>query len=183
MANVLPIKDRKICKRNYWWRLFITSSVMVTAVVTVGIVALIPSYIAAKAEFVVITQYSGLQDEVRSADALDTAVLSARLVNVQIDELTKAVDTSAARAIDLVMRDWSIHADNIIISGFAYGVTEEKGNTVSTLRVSGEALDRAMLNAFVQTLRSDPALLEVSFPISDLAGGGTLDFSLVVKFR
>ncbi len=183
MANVLPIKDRRIFRRNYWLRLFVTSSVMITSAITVGIVALVPSYISAKAELAETTQYSELQDDVRVADTIGTSMVSARLANVQISELTNALDTSADRAIDLVMRDWSIHADNVIISGFTYAVIEEKEVTVSTLRVSGEALDRATLNAFVQTLRSDPALLEVSFPISDLAGGGTLDFSLVVKFK
>ena len=158
---------------------------MITATMTIGSVSLIPAYLSAKAQLVEVTRYNQLQGETRDADKRDTAVQTARLVNVQVEELSKADSVSATHTIELLMRDWETHAQNIIIVGFDYSSFKEEGEeeTVQQLRVSGEARDRATLNAFVQTLRADSIFSNVSFPVSDLAGGGTLDFSLIVQLR
>jgi len=156
---------------------------MVTASFTIGLVSLVPAHFSSNEKLAEVTRYNQLQGQTREADKLDTAVQTARLVNVQIAELERAESASATHSIELVMRDWEVHAQDIIISGLTYDFKVEKKDTIPQLRVSGEARDRASLNAFVQTLRSDSAFSNVSFPVSDLAGGGTLDFSLVVQFK
>ena len=176
MANVLPVTDRMKLRRSYWLRLFITFAFMVVAAATVGFVSLVPAYFTAKTELAEAEQYQEIQNETRDVGKNDTAVLTARFVNAQTTEALKTDTLSAADAMHLVIPNWEQHARDIIISGFSY----ELKNEMPSLRISGEARDRASLNAFVQTLRSDDAFVDVSFPVSDLVGGDVVTFSITL---
>ncbi len=182
MANVLPVQDRVSLRRNYWLRLVVTFTFVMTAAMTIGIVSLIPAYLSGRAELNEAMRYQQLQEETREVAKQDTAVQTARLVNTQVEELLKSERTSATLAISHIMRNWEVYAEDIIISGFSFALVEGKEMTPE-LRVSGEARDRTALNSFVQTLRTDSTFRKVSFPVSDLAGEGTVDFSLVVQFK
>lgn len=183
MANVLPVKDRKALAHSYWLRLAITAAFLTTAAMTIGTVSLIPSYLAARTEFAEVMRYQEVQGDTREAAKNDTAVQTARVVNSQI-ATARAMEeiTSPAQAIQYVMRDWEVHAEHIIISGFTYSLVQDKKETTPQLRVSGEARSRSALNGFVQTLRANSLFSTVTFPVSDLAGEGVVDFSLTVQF-
>lgn len=175
MANVLPLQDRKTLRRNYWLRFTITFAFLVTAVMTVGTVSLFPAYFLARGEATEATRYLSLQEEARDITKRDSAVTIARFVDTQIMELTKNETVRASDAIHIVLRDWSVHAEEIVITNFYF---ENKDK--SELRLSGVAQDRAALNSFVQTLRADTRFSQVSFPVSDLAREGIVDFSLTL---
>lgn len=163
-------------------RVATTTSFALAIAISIGAVSLVPAYLLAHAELNEVTRYQELQGETREAAKRDTALQTTRLVNAQIDELLHADNISARRAIEVVMRDWDAHAENIIISSFVYD-NEVDSKKLPQLRVSGEARNRNSLNSFVQTLRVDPVLTDVSFPISDLAGGTFISFSLTVSFK
>lgn len=181
MANVLPQKERETLRRNYWLRFTITLTFMLSAAMTIGTVSLVPAYLSARADLGEVLRYQSLQGETREVAKKDTALETTRIVNVQIKELLKDKGVDSRKAIEYVMRDWQVHAEDIIISGFSYSVSNDKEVAVQ-LRVSGEARNRAVLNEFIQTLRADSAFSDVSFPVSDLAGGDVIVFSVVLKF-
>jgi len=183
MANVLSLKDRKILNRNYWLRLIVTFSFVMTAAITIGLVSLVPAYFSANTQLTEITLNNELQDKAREADKSDATIQTAKLANLQIEELIKTDNLSATNAIEFIMRDWDTHSNDIIISGFSYSLIEENKKSVPQIRISGEARSRTALNEFVKTLKADPVFSEVSFPVSDLAGGGRMEYSLVVHFK
>ncbi|QSH39132.1 hypothetical protein JXR01_02380 [Candidatus Kaiserbacteria bacterium] len=182
MANVLPQKERETLRRNYWLRVIVTLTFMLTAAITIGTVSLIPAYLSARTDLNEVIRYQELQSETREVAKKDTALATTRMVNVQIDELLTNKGVSPTRAIEYVMRDWEVHAQDIIITNFTYSMFRAKDAPVE-LRVSGEAKDRASLNEFVQTLRADSAFYNVSFPVSDLAGGDTIVFSVTLEIE
>jgi hypothetical protein len=153
---------------------------MITAALTIGSVSLVPAYLSSGAQLNEVRQYLEIQQEAREVAKQDTAVQTARMVNTQIAQLLETEHTGVIKAIEYVMRDWDIHAQDIIISGFDYNLGED--NT-SQLRISGEARDRGSLNGFVQTLRANPEFVRVSFPVSDLAEGELVNFSVNIQFE
>jgi len=182
MANVLPKKDRETLRKNYWLRVVVTLACMFTAAMLIGTTSLIPSYLSARTDLAEVTRYEGLQGDAQNATDGDSATETARVVNAQIDQLLKDRNVNASGVIQQVMRDWTTHAEDIIISDFSYDVAGGD-SSVPQLRVSGEARSRSTLNAFVQTLKADPVFTKVSFPVSDLAGSGNIVFSLVLEFK
>lgn len=183
MANVLPKKNRVALRRNYWLRLAITFTFMVTAAMTIGSVSMVPAYLSSNAELGEVTQYQEIQGETREAAKRDTAVQKARTVNTQIESVIKTGQASAVESIQHVMEDWEVHAEDIIISGFDYDLKEMGDKEMPQLRISGEARDRASLNSFVQTLRANQTFSSVSFPVSDLAEGELVNFSVTLQFE
>ena len=183
MANVLPSKDRAALQRSYWLRLAITFTFVITAAMTIGSVSLIPAYLSARSEFNEATQYQEIQGETREAAKRDNAVLVARFVNAQIQQSLQVGQGSTVHAIEQIMRDWETHAADIVISGFDYRQSNPQGGNVPQMRISGEARNRAALNSFVQTLRTDSAFSDVSFPISDLVGEASVNFSITLNFQ
>lgn len=182
MANVLPQKEREVLRRNYWLRAIVTLTFMLTAAATIGTVSLIPAYLSARTDLQEIIRYQELQGETREVAKNDTALITSRVVNVQIDELLTNKKTLPTRAIEHVMRDWEVHAQDIVISSFSYTAAKAKEAPVE-LRISGEARNRASLNEFIQTMRSDSAFTTVSFPVSDLAGGSNIGFSVTLEIK
>ncbi len=143
---------------------------------------MVPAYLSSNTELVEVTQYQKIQGETREAAKRDMATQIARTVNTQIESLLRAEQTSAVKSVERVMRVWGAHAENIIISGFDYSLEKYEGRDLPQLRVSGEARDRASLNSFVQTLRADKTFSGVSFPVSDLAEGELVNFSITLQF-
>lgn len=183
MANVLPPHERKMLRRDYWLRFTTVFALVITGAMLIGSISLIPAYLLARTEHSEVLRYQEIQGETREAGKRDTAVQTARLVGTQVRELLKTDGLRASQAVTHVLRDWEVHAEDIIISGLLYELAEEKKRVIPKLRVSGEARDRGALNAFVQTLRADSTFTDVSFPVSDLAGDGAVDFSLTVQFE
>jgi len=183
MANVLTLKDRTILRRNYWLRLTVVFSFILTASVVIGLVSLIPAYLSASAQLLETTLDSEVQGKSHEADEGASVIAAAQLANFQVEELLKTETAIASQSIDTIMKDWEVHAEDIIISSFVYSLIEQKKDFVPQIRISGEARNRFALNTFVQTLRANAAFADVSFPVSDLAGGEDVDFSLVIQFK
>ncbi len=181
MANVLPPYERDALRRNYYLRLGITFTFMFAAAMLIGSVSLIPAYLSARTDLNEAVRYQEVQANTQDATERDGATKTARVVNTQTELLLSSNNRHATRAIEQIMRDWQSHAEHIIISEFLYEVGEGKTSMLN-LRISGEARDRTSLNAFVQTLRADPAFTGVTLPVSDLASGAILPFSLTVQF-
>tara|TARA_B100000745_G_scaffold53689_1_gene31873 strand:- start:4039 stop:4620 length:582 start_codon:yes stop_codon:yes gene_type:complete len=187
MANVLPKEQRKILSQHYWLRLVSVASFMFSGAMIIGGVALLPSYLSAKADLESAVIEQELQRNTREATKEDGAIQEARLVNLQIDEVLKIDNTNPSGAIDSIVRDWEPHSGEVVLSNITYQLEErvdkkdKKVITTVTMRLSGTAANREALNEFVKTLRKDPMFSEVSFPVSDLIGVEAIDFSLVMN--
>lgn len=181
MANVLPPHEREALRRNYYLRVVVVLTFMFAAAMLIGSVALVPAYLTARTDLGEIKRLQDVQASMPEAVERDAAIETARVVNAQTELLSRSNDRNATRAVEHVMRDWQSHADHIIISEFVYEAG--KGEAAKhNLRISGEARDRASLNAFVQTLRANSAFTGVTLPVSDLASGAILPFSLTLQF-
>lgn len=182
MANVLPQKERKLLRQNYWLRFGTTFALTIAIAMVVGIISLVPSYLSARTDLTEIVRYQELQNKTREAAKDDMALEITRIVNAQIQESLQQDAVRASQAITYIMRDWEIHSQDIIISGFTYNQSASK-DASTQMRVSGEARDRGALNKFIQTLRADPTFKNVSFPISDLAGDAIITFSITLELK
>lgn len=180
MANVLPPKNRDELKKNYLLRLGTTAALVLTGAMVIGVVSLIPAYLFARGERNEIEQYQVIQGETREVSKQDNAVEIARYVRSLIEQAERTGHARAARSIELVLRDWERHANDIIISGFVFSTPDTK-DAVPQVRISGEARNRAVLNTFVQTLRRDPAFSNIELPVSDLANSDETKFSVVIQ--
>ena len=182
MANVLPRHDRETLRKNYRLRLLTTTALVLTGAMVVGIVSLIPAYLSAQEEAEQAQRYKDIQSETRTVSKDDDALIAARYVRSQIEQAQNAQTSIITDALVLTLRDWEVHANDIIISGISFRYTDEKAPRPE-LRLSGRARSRATLNAFVQTLKQDPAFLSVTLPVSDLAESDESTFSVVIILK
>jgi hypothetical protein len=177
MANVLPPKELANLQKGYWGRLILAFSMVTSIAFIVGIASLFPAYVAARSEHQSAKRYQDIQSQERNIGADDEAVLSARLVRVQIDELKDAADSRVSHAVGNVIRDWEARPGGISISGFEY---DRKTGKEPTLRVSGLARNRQELSDFVDMLRQDPLFDSAQLPVSDLAESSEIAFSVIL---
>ena len=183
MANVLPTQDRVALQRNYRLRLAVTVLFTASAVMTIGIVSMVPAYLLATARLSEVARYRDIQEQTRDIAKTDTAVKTARVVTTQVAELLKTRRVGATAAMQYVLDDWKAYADDIIIGSMDYQINRIQGTEVSQLRISGEARNRTSLDTFVQALRADKTFSDVSFPVSNLAGGELVNFSITLQFE
>ena len=78
-----------------------------------------------------------------------------------------------------IIKDWEVDAQNILITSFVIKTTDNE----RVVRLSGDALDRTSLSRFVNTLKTDSRLSDITFPLSDLASGEQIPFSLTMTFK
>ena len=181
MANVLPQHDRKTLRRAYRLRFLTTAAIALIGVMAIGIASLVPAYLSAQEEAEQAQRYREIQSETRSVNKDDEALIAARYARSQIELAKDAQEgRDATDALLLVLRDWEVHANDIIISSMAFQLNDDDE---PELRISGRARSRATLNAFVQTLKQDPAFASVELPVSDLAVSGESSFSVVIVFK
>lgn len=177
MVNVLPQATKRSHARRYYAHLVAVALFLTAGVFFVGGALLIPSYLLST------TQADSYE---RYRDALSGSIGLKEREKTEIVVLSLAerlrilsVYSERGRVVDALASVLARQPEEIAITGIAAG-RADGGFTIS---LQGVAETRSDLLAFVDTLRENTALVNVTLPVSQLVVEQEVPFSISAEFR
>ncbi len=177
MINLIPTEEKKKMKSDFLVRVSVTSLIVLSAVILIGVVSLVPSYFHVIVKSNLANQKLLLQKNT-PLPAVETEVMA------QVDELNKKLQLIEARqqakflVSERVIRDVLVKKmPDIKINEISYDNSPTKGKEI---RISGEASSRERLLLFRLALEKDGNFKKVDLPISNFVKGSNIIFSLTL---
>jgi len=174
MRNLLPERNRKILKREYYMRLIVVSLFLIAVVFTVSTASLLPAYFAAHTAYTTSETYTALIEESLARRNARTSADEVRLVNRQLQLF--AEDSARVRVSGLFQALLIEKPEGVSITRISF-TQEKQGDSISLL---GEAETRDALVAFRRALESETRFSSVLLPVSDLAHIRDISFSMSI---
>lgn len=177
MVNLLPTKERKQLRRIYFARFATVFFFLASAVTFAGSLLLAPSYFLAESNANAARKDLGISlESAASRASLDAkekiAFLKERITILKEYQRAPASALILSHIAADASTDIGVNAISIVFTASGEG----------TVNVTGKAKTRTALIALGQKLQSDGAFHGASVPVSDLAGGNNIDFSIPFTF-
>ena len=169
MSNVLPEQAAKVVWRMYRARFIIAGSLVAIAAAALGILALLPSYLALHVDQTAVTVASSTPSSDQSDR--DAIVRVQALLSVLLP-YTSATTTST----DGLARAHAARPRGVIVNHVSYTAGKS-----GVLVLTGLASGREGVNAYRTALSADPFFKGVSVPIRDLTGSDDGKFSVTLS--
>lgn len=151
----------------YRARFIVAGSLMALIAAALCVLALLPSYLALRADGAGNSAPTTASKAATEADR--AAIASLRAVLTSLSPLVAATTTpTAAIGKALSLRPATISIDHVTYTGGDSG----------TIMLVGSAATREAINGYRQALAADPYFKTVSIPVGDLAGAPGARFSL-----
>lgn len=185
MANVLPIQYRNAFKSAYRARAITIAALIFTVCMGLGMVTLIPAYVAAVSQRNEAELNKDIQQQQWDASQKEASAQIAGDIARAISALERADKNTAEPAVTTILHIWALHAEDIIISSIEYDVVRDakkKDEIHENIRISGIARNRRSLDSFVQEVRNGTTFTNVVFPVSDFASDADIEFSFVAEY-
>lgn len=173
--NILPPKEKKILKKGFILRFYLTATILLGAAFLIGTILLIPSYL--------LTRSVSVEDEV--GEYISSNEIADEILNLpteveiklgffqaQLNEVS--VSKTLAEVIGQKKSGISVNS----ISFNRKGQAGEKSGVMIT--VGGIAYDRNSLISFEDALNQSSAFSSVTLPVSNLAKDRNIPFSVNV---
>jgi hypothetical protein len=178
MFTFLPKEYRSEVLKEYRKRVFSIAFGFLALLGLAAVILSIPAYviISAKKTSVTLTSKSNSV----AADEAANALFETRLKQIQTEtaELNKISDKqSILSVIDLVNRRV---VPGIRLTGMTFGRTE---SGVGAINLAGMADTRDALVSFSKSLKGEPTFLNISLPVSALAKGKDIVFSITIDSK
>jgi type IV pilus assembly protein PilM len=176
VVNVLPNKEKKLLKAEYWRR-FIVMSLHITSFLGIlAVFLLLPSYF-----------FSSSKESLVESNLEKFNIENKDLASVNIDSTIG--DINSKLSLLSKNRDHGNLADTIVSSLIADRVSGIKINRIvytdkgglKTLGVDGVASDRDTLRNFKLSLESDKNFSNINIPISNFLGKSDSTFNITMK--
>ncbi len=169
--TLLPQKERRMIRREYRIRALIVFLFVVSLAGVIGIVSLFPAYVRATVEA------KASQAELAKIEKNQAATLA--IVQKRVTESKKILSEITK---DTANQKLSIWAQNFALNRGAVKIISLNVDIVSTsslaVLVRGVAPTRESLLAFKQRIESEIPGSKSELPLSELAKGTNIDFSL-----
>jgi hypothetical protein len=178
MSNLLSKESKKKYIREYQARLFYYALLFLSVIILFSMVLLVPSFLISvekekniKREHDVFFQKHNISE----SDSFEKIVID--LINkLSFFDLKEKITFSALIKENIILPDYK----GIKINGINY---EESAKGVKTLSISGKALNRESLQAFVLSLGNNPSFSSVSFPLEDFVKRNDIDFNIPIILK
>lgn len=176
MFELLPDKQKRALKRDYFFRLIIVILVSVSALSVVSIVFLLPSYFLSVVREKAVSQEFDLA--VKSKSALKEQELQAGIKKSK--EMLKLLKSGESKILirDLILKIIEKKNTGIAIGGFSVNLSK---NNKYEILMTGTARKRDNLKMFAENLRAGKEFSGVDLPISNFAKIADIDFSIMLK--
>lgn len=178
MVNILPKKEQNDLVTAYYTRLGSAFLILATLAVVIGGALLAPSYIllndsaSASERFTqAVTQTLSLKSKTGGEDTLSSLSEQTTLVN----QLTRPPQIPA-----LLSGILAAQGKNIAITKMSFLL---EGTGTGTLNLTGTAVSREALVAFVDALKSNSAFANAAVPVQNLAGDSDIPFTLSFAYK
>lgn len=175
MANLLPKQYLKTIKRERLYRVLVVVFIGLFVVEIIGIAFLVPSFILARSRAGDAEREVELAQEYIAQQEQTGVLEDARATRTMIERLEVELDAITLSKI-LAGLDASVQP-GITFEAIDYTRVAKQSDK---LAIKGTAATRDTLLTFARSLNSTPLFSDVSVPVSNLAQGTNIHFSLSI---
>lgn len=175
MSNILPDSQKKAVAKLRLLRIVTTTLWALTFLIGAAGVLLVPFIFMVNGRFALANQsLRTLESNGVAISSLDVAALEART-----QALSKKLATELPMApTEYIARVRSLAGTGIALSGF-----DMEAGDAPSLKVSGVASSREVLQRFVDTLQHDEGVVSVESPVSNYVKSTSSPFDITVTFK
>lgn len=178
-TDLLPQERQRAFKRDYYIRLSVVITVMISTLVLVAGVLLLPSYVfLSKSEN---TKKSNLASAQSTVSSVDEKNLSARLSELSSNIATLAAFGDTPSASDTIRDILNVTRSGVILSGLVY--TSADGKKPRSLVVSGTAVTREALRSYQTMLQKSSIVRLADLPVSVYAKDSDISFNITLTLK
>lgn len=173
MINLIPPKAKKSLVIEYWVRVASVWFILWSVVILVAASILFPAYVLISSQVdVYATSAAEASEKVASFEDVSVSL-------VQASQEARAImnESEIEQFSDYIDLFSNLERESIYISEISLQRTEAG---ISPVTLSGIASDRQSLASFRDRLLAEPVVESVELPISNLAQGSDISFSLIV---
>ncbi len=180
--TLLPEKEIKLLKREYKTRFLVFLLFFVSGAVLLGIGSLVPAYIYSFSQAKDALSRAKFLQESRQQRGVDEVLKELKQTDLDVKKLQEHQDKVVFS--NIITQLISSKTSGIRISSFTFSNVvvdaNSKKNIFATI-LQGKANTRENLVEFKKKLESDPSVLGVELPVSDLAKSKDIAFSLKIS--
>lgn len=178
MRNLLPIKDKKYIRREYFIRLLSIGMLLVFFTALLSSVFLLPSLFISQTNEMAIRDQSEISKkslEIQEQNISDTLLNEA---NEKLSLLSAEVDRPLIQdAIRTVIDDLP---NGVVLYSISYSeIPDEQGR----ITLIGVAESRSALLSFTKFLEQESLFSSATLPVSNFAQDNNIDFSIQLKME
>ena len=177
MVNVLPPKQKRTLKTNYYVRLFVVACFGASAAVLIGALLLVPSYFASRAQA---DAFERFRDALEGSVGLkDREFLTSSMA--MLEERVRLTEGYSANSftVDFFESLLSEEVSGISIRNISFN----REGTRAAISLSGVADSRASLLEFAEVLRTNPQFSDVDLPVSQLVAEEDVGFTVQAVYE
>ncbi len=180
--TLLPEKEIKILKREYRFRLLIFVLFFMSFAIMVGTISLIPSFLFSYSlEKESLTKIEELHKN-RKDDEIKAIITELGQSTKLMNKLANS-DNSVVFS-HLISKIIGHKPKGLFIRSFDLSVEKETASSTSVLvTIQGKSTSREALVSFRDRLSSDPLILSVDLPVSDLAKSKDILYSIKISIN
>lgn len=176
LTNLLPPLRQRTLRYDYFIRLSVVVTLLLTVLASAAAVLLLPTYVFLSASARVgETHLASIESKISS---FDEATLSAQLIALSNNTATLSALAGTHSVSAIMSSVLAISRPGITLSGFAYSpiVDENPG----TLAISGTAATRDALRSYQLALQSASFVHSADLPVSAYAKDTAITFTITV---
>lgn len=177
MRNLLPERNRRMVRHEYYMRLGVVALLLLVGTLIVGTASLLPAHFASQEKLNAIEMQAAFVEQslAQRDEVASTGVV--RMVNIELAALV--AQQKRVRTETLLRTALAGKPAGISISSFRF----KEGTEGGEIEIEGQAEDRDALLAFRRALEGEPNVLSVKLPISNLAQTNDINFSLTIELK
>ena len=174
MINLLPPEGKKRVRTEYWVRVVAAYFALTGLVFLIGAILLLPTYfyISFQASALAVSGQE-LEGDTQSYEALEKEIQLANDISRLLVDTPEYIEASAV--IDEI---YAVAGDRIDVNSIRI---LKEGRMITSVVVSGSALDRSALVAFRDGAEASEYFATVELPLSNLAEDRDIPFSLTLE--
>ncbi|MCA9366976.1 hypothetical protein KC887_01770 [Candidatus Kaiserbacteria bacterium] len=173
MINLLPADAKQGVLREYWVRVSTVWVLLLSGALIIGSVLFLPTYVLIGSQVDVYQQSA----EQVSAEVASYEDVSTALVHANQEAIFLASEAKLDRFSDLVALFNSFESEDITFSTISMA---REGTVMGIVSLDGTATDRQALARLRDELLAAPQVDAVDLPISNLARGTNIPFTMQV---
>lgn len=182
VINVLPYKEKKILRREYWTRFFTLALNLIALAGVIATFLLFPSYFFSK------TKENLINSRLETFNK-ENPDLSKNNINNITDDINLKLEILNKAGIPYSIGDkifgniLSSRTEGITFSQIFFRKEKSENVGILSLEIYGNAVDRYSLRNFKTSLDNNPNFGEINLPISDFLEKTNLNFNISIKMK
>jgi len=174
MANLLPLIEKKLIRKEYRVRLAVVAALLIASLVSISVILLAPTFILSSYKYSSATNQLNTEKKKisDSAEGIDP-IKTAKEVNAQLVVLG-GEGSLLPLSYDVFTTIVGYKPGSIKIESMFY----DRGQISGRISVGGVSKDRETLLSFLQSLEGEEMFDIVELPISSFVEGEDIEFSI-----